>query len=418
MKPSQFNHSVVLENGDRLLYNFFSGKCIRLNAFTMDCYEHPELYGETHRHVLQLRKAGFLTDFDEIAHLGALVRARCGQSRRLSLVICPTLMCNFACPYCYETARGGRMTPETQDKVIAFSERLMRMGHPAEMQVTWYGGEPLLEPEIIQALSERLIALCEKYAITYNANMVTNGYHLTGPVVSMLKTCRITQIQVTLDGPNAQTHDATRHLRGGGGTFDRIMENISNPELPCHITVRCNVHSENAPFYGQLEERIKAFEKRVSVYPGYMDPDGSFIGKEMAYEDYSLLYCEHASEPNRLKYHGPYCKTPYAFNITVDERGNLYKCWEHVGVEPLIIGHIDSFDLTDPLSTSATLMTDYLNMAWPDEDAECMSCELLPACMGGCPIKRVRGMKQCIPEKYALDDYVLKVAKRRGLWQK
>ncbi|MDO5016614.1 MAG: SPASM domain-containing protein [Eubacteriales bacterium] len=42
-------------------------------------------------------------------------------------------------------------------------------------------------------------------------------------------------------------------------------------------------------------------------------------------------------------------------------------------------------------------------------DAECLSCKVLPMCMGGCTYMRVKGKKFCIPEKFILDDYILRL---------
>jgi len=50
--------------------------------------------------------------------------------------------------------------------------------------------------------------------------------------------------QSGVDGLKA-THDATRHLRGGGGTFDRIVDNLRNVKLPFNVSVRHNVYENN-----------------------------------------------------------------------------------------------------------------------------------------------------------------------------
>ena len=43
------------------------------------------------------------------------------------------------------------------------------------LDVSWYGGEPLLATEVIYNLSDRLICLCEKHGIEYNSYMISNG---------------------------------------------------------------------------------------------------------------------------------------------------------------------------------------------------------------------------------------------------
>ena len=56
-------------------------------------------------------------------------------------------------------------------------------------------------------------------------NIITNGLLLTREVVDRLKPFGLNGVKITLDGDRA-THDRMRPLRGGQGTFDRIIENI------------------------------------------------------------------------------------------------------------------------------------------------------------------------------------------------
>ena len=42
-------------------------------------------------------------------------------------------------------------------------------------------------------------------------------------------------------------------------------------------------------------------------------------------------------------------------------------------------------------------------------DDECRNCIVLPMCMGACAYCRIKGNKYCIPEKYILDDYIIKL---------
>ena len=70
-------------------------------------------------------------------------------------------------------------------------------------------------------------------------------------------------MQVTLDGIGA-THDATRHLAGGGPTFDRIVENLSRPGLPFSVIVRHNVHEGNR----HEVEGLRALVERIAAETG------------------------------------------------------------------------------------------------------------------------------------------------------
>jgi uncharacterized protein len=63
--------------------------------------------------------------------------------------------------------------------------------------------------------------------------------------IDILKTASIREIQVTLDGKGS-VHDARRFLKGGGATFDKIVEGIDaclQNGLP--VNLRMVVDKEN-----------------------------------------------------------------------------------------------------------------------------------------------------------------------------
>ena len=72
------------------------------------------------------------------------------------LTICPTMGCNFDCPYCFEGHRPGVMSAEVQDDVVALAGRMLEASEARALLVTWFGGEPLLAPGVIESLSGRL----------------------------------------------------------------------------------------------------------------------------------------------------------------------------------------------------------------------------------------------------------------------
>ena len=78
------------------------------------------------------------------------------------------------------------MTEDVQEDVASLAERLMKTSRSYFLSVTWFGGEPLLAPDVIKALSEKLMALAKEQGADYSAGIVSNGYLLTPEAVEML----------------------------------------------------------------------------------------------------------------------------------------------------------------------------------------------------------------------------------------
>lgn len=106
------------------------------------------------------------------------------------------------------------MTPEVQDDVVAFAARMLDAANAKELTITWFGGEPLMATDVIEALSPRLIEVAEERGCKYEAWIFTNGHLLSQSVVDLLLRCRVTYVHIPLDGVGA-TNDATRRLVGG-----------------------------------------------------------------------------------------------------------------------------------------------------------------------------------------------------------
>ncbi len=106
-----------------------------------------------------LKKGGFIleNDINELELL-KLVRLQ-GQynSSSLGLTLAPTLGCNFNCVYCYEEDHNNftKMSDEVQDSIL----KLIKGKGKAlnSLNITWYGGEPLLAIDIVQSLSKKIV---------------------------------------------------------------------------------------------------------------------------------------------------------------------------------------------------------------------------------------------------------------------
>ena len=91
--------------------------------------------------------------------------------------------------------------------------------------LTFFGGEPLLNMPVLYYLAERLHArLRRRAASSCSINIITNGLLLTREMVERLNPLGLNGIKITLDG-DRDAHNQSRPLRGGQGTFDRIIAN-------------------------------------------------------------------------------------------------------------------------------------------------------------------------------------------------
>ena len=217
IKPSKFNFKYK-KGKETVVYNTFSKACVLLDDETLPFVENAQEVCENDT-IKYLKENGFIVDadFDEIAFLKYYnYKVRFAQDY-LSLTIAPTLSCNFDCPYCFENKRGGIMSKEVQDKVIASLEDKLSFG-VKKMDLTWYGGEPLLCFDIIKSLCDRINTCTEKYSVKCKMGMITNGYLLNSEIVDFLEKNNISA-QITIDGM-AENHNQRRYLRNGEGTFD------------------------------------------------------------------------------------------------------------------------------------------------------------------------------------------------------
>lgn len=147
----------------------------------------------------------------------------CHSNRQLLLTILPTEGCNFRCEYCYEEHKNNVMSDSVQKSIIKFVRNNIRFY--GGLVVSWFGGEPLLYPEVIEKLTDEFKKICKIHKKPYSSIMTTNGYLLDFEMFLRMKKCNVMNYQITLDGL-AEIHDKQRFLAGGAPTFDTIVKNL------------------------------------------------------------------------------------------------------------------------------------------------------------------------------------------------
>jgi MoaA/NifB/PqqE/SkfB family radical SAM enzyme len=145
-----------------------------------------------------------------------------------------TGFCNQRCDYCYNAWRGDE-TP-TSDA----SSQLQRLDRLLEAfdidHVTLTGGEPLSHKHIF-AFFDRL------HARGVGIQMISNGTLVTDAIAARLSQYRVRFVQITLNGPNEQLHEA--HV--GRGHFAPTLEGIARLRAHGVPVVGCVVVTTKTP---------------------------------------------------------------------------------------------------------------------------------------------------------------------------
>jgi radical SAM protein len=123
-----------------------------------------------------------------------------------------TQACDLACAHCRASAQSKRDERElTTDEGRQLLEEIKSFGDP---MMVFTGGDPLKRPDIYDLISHS-VKLGLRTNVTPSATPL-----LTLDAISRFKDCGISRMAISLDGPDAPTHDS---FRGIPGTFDRAM---------------------------------------------------------------------------------------------------------------------------------------------------------------------------------------------------
>lgn len=326
-------------------------------------------------------------DIDELTLYKTAGRIMRYNNSYFGLTIAPTLDCNMACPYCFEEHPKLYMTKEVADNVVKFIEERIDKVKTKHLDIAWYGGEPLLNLDILKYLSGKIIDLCEKENIEYSAFIITNGVLLTKEVAKVLKDCKITGAQVTVDGPK-EINDTRRLLLNGASSFDIISKNLSVAKDYLHINVRCNIDKSNVDSIEYLQTYFKDLGVNMYVAPvTKINEVCNLIGDE-CFTPYEFKDIEMQVLRDKVSHHNsiidsivPHTKPLGCGALSnnafvIDPEGNLSKCWNHIGNKSKTVGNVETGELFNSVNNK------WLTF---EIDEKCEKCKFLPACGGGCP---------------------------------
>lgn len=424
MKRSNYNKILVTKDRKTIVFNSMTCALAEVDESFFEVYDNIETFAYKDLKGAQKTLIDNMLEGNYIVHSEVdelkMIQYRHFSSKFagdiLSLTIAPTLECNFACPYCYETPEKGMMGEEVQDAIVSAIQR--RRKKIKKLSVCWYGGEPLLGQHIILSLSDKMIQICKENEIEYSAFMVTNGYLLNDGLINRLKERKITSYQITVDGP-PEIHNQRRNFKNGtADTYTQLIDNIkllSAKELK--PIIRVNVDSTNADYVDELlnllkleglsSVRVYFGHVRGAEYSGCNSTSSCMNCQEYAEFDfeYSMILREKGFSADSDFYptlKSNYCGADNCNAFVIDHEGNMYKCWNDVGAKEFAIANILNEEDIDDLK----YMNNINYLLWtPFDYKECKECWLLPICMGGCPWNGMhKGSKpECEKWKYVIE---------------
>ncbi|MFH2050772.1 MAG: radical SAM protein [bacterium] len=420
-KLSQFNHFYPREDGNYLAFNAVSGALGIMTAENYNTYkllreklsngEPPNLNKEEQELLSQLQYGQFVIDnsLPEMDWLKFRYRKMRYDPSLLGMIIAPTMACNMACPYCFEENKKGRMSPRIVESILEFVEK--RGEELKEVQISWYGGEPLLALDIIEDISESMNDLAKEYKFNYVCDgIITNGYLLDNKMTDHLADMKVGQVQITIDGPS-RIHNQKRPLKNGRESYDTIIKNIQYActKIPTVIRVNIDKSFTREVIVEMLDEfEAAGLRNRVAVYFGQLEPAtiacaniSESCFETRAYSQTEISYYKLLLERGFFIQKLPqpiitFCFAQLTNSFLVDSNGDMYRCFNYAGDKSRAMGNIQ-----EELSYQHPEFNRLFSFD-PFENESCRSCNILPICMGSCPSRR---LDRDVPESEVCDSW-------------
>lgn len=438
MYLSLFNVYVPLSGPFVLLFNSISRRLIRISSEELSDLECGSL-PPWNPLILRLLDGHFVTPDPQKQYetLRSLDHSSKKSPSTHHLTLMMSEACNFSCSYCNQGSHKDSLTlsRDTFDSIISYVNHVSQPNHI--LDVSWFGGEPLLHLKLLAGYSKELSSLCAGLGVHFKSRVITNGYLLNPSAVGLLLSSSITGAQVSFDGSFAD-HNASRNIHPGHDSYSQILNNIAEslrafPDFS--IVLRVNSTSQNISHHKQLIDDL--YDRGLSgisnfyVYWGHIyDPTLSRIADAQSIDSILLSHQDFADaelylnrylrergfQPSKsINLTQGNCIATQQTSLLIRPNGDLHKCYIPVSNPSYGVGHIDDFLSID----SNDVFTAWNNWSAFDE-SNCSGCRLLGSCRGGCPINYIMpdfgsGDYRCPPNKLRLNEHLFDIALDLGI---
>ena len=325
--------------------------------------------------------------------------------------------CNLACKYCFLGNNNPEkrkhfslenMSLETAKKALDFYIRQLEKNDKiVKPFIIFYGGEPLINFEVLDFIAERINELRLTKSFFKNAEMsvVTNGLLLDEKKLKRLKELNV-NISISIDGCTEEAN-ALRVDRAGNPTFSNILKILdmakdSGIDVGLSITLNEDAIKNKSKMLELITKyNIKGFGFNIIMHEGTFEINDDYYEKATqfiidifvelrkigVYED--RIMRKFKCFQNSFSVPQPHfsdCGATAGGQIVVSPDGSVGICHGCLWDKKYFVSSIDddSFDAkTNPVFIEWSQLS-------PVNKEECQDCAALGICGGGCPIEAMK----------------------------
>ncbi len=304
--------------------------------------------------------------------------------------------CNLKCEYCFagdgEYSGGTKLMPFSVAKK-AVNLLLSKSGAKKNVEIDFFGGEPMLNFDVIKQTVEYAFAEQRKYNKHVHFTITTNGTILDEEHLEFINE-KMDNVVISIDG-RKKVHDRFRLYSDGSGSYDSAIENAKKIVAGRNgksYFVRGTFTRGNIDFSNDVKHLASFGFRDISLEPvtgGEFDLNDCEL--EAVLEEYERFSKEYAKQDDYTFYHFNISlyKSPCIYKrITacgagfeygaVTPDGDIYACHRLAGEEKFRIGTLDDteFDLD---------LAEKMRNNNVENVEKCSECWAKYFCSGGCP---------------------------------
>ena len=310
--------------------------------------------------------------------------------------------CNLACRYCFAEEgeyHGKRelMSYEVGKKALDFL--VANSGNRRNLEVDFFGGEPLMNFQVVKDLVAYGRSLEEKHDKKFRFTLTTNGVLLDDDIMEFANK-EMGNVVLSIDG-RPEVHNRMRPFRKGAGSYDLIVpkfQKFADSRKQEKYYVRGTFTRNNLDFSKDVLHLADLGFKQISVEPVVAQKTDDYAIREedlpQLFEEYENLALEmvkrHGTDKDFNFFHfmidlegGPCvakrlsgCGSGTEY-LAVTPTGDLYPCHQFVGNKDFLMGNVDdgvvNTDLRDSFKSCNVYAKD-----------KCRECFARFYCSGGC----------------------------------